>query len=306
MQEQEIKNYILAQSEIEFPALQKQFSLSYIEAKAIVVGLENVGKLRYKSGVTYAVLSQPSDGNQPEYAPKDGFEVKCIEALWWCIEEHAASSALVQRKCQVGFAKAMGIMEWLEKNGYITPYPDRRPLITKEQYWAKFGKRTWCDESNEESAPASRSLQDYFKTFKETDEDGDDDGILDVDKEIAKFMKSVEGDEPEVPDIETVLNENIARDIKKTTSGSYVWELNGAFDIWFEYIRESNIVRISDEGSAFLETHLSDRRIKNAIKKFPQVQYGDNKVFIDVLKPSDTFKGVFALYSALDYLFKLE
>lgn len=326
MQEQEIKNYVLAQSEIEFPALQKEFSLSYSEAKSIIADLEKDGKLQYKSGVVYTVLSQPSEcNNQSYYQPQNAFEAKCIDALWTCIIEGTASASFIQRRCLVGYAVAMNIIEWLEKNNYISSYPIRKPLISKEEYFNKFGKPSDCDDDGNKSSTPSE-LSGLYRTREELnaeadndddddddyvdddDDDDDDDGIIDVDKEIAEFIRNIEGDDEfDVSDVASVLGENISRNLKKTPSGKLVLELNEPFDIWFEYMRESNVMRISDEGTAFIETSLSDRRIKNAIKKFPLVRYDNDseKVFIDVPKPVDTFKAVLTLYSVLDYLFKL-
>lgn len=286
MQEQEIKNYVLAQSEIEFPAFQKAFSLSYSEAKSIIADLEKCRVIQFKSGVVYSVLSQPSEPAPSYYEPKTDFEAKCINALWVCVNEGTANASLIQRKCQIGYLLAMKVVEWMEKNNYISHYPNRVPLISKEDYINKFGKP----------------------------EGYNDDEAVDVDKEIAEFMRNLENngddnsednDEPDVPDVNSVLSENISRQIKRTPSGKYVLDLNGKFDIWFEYLHESNVMRLSDDGAVYIFAPLSDRRIKNAIKKFAQVQYADERVFIDVPKPADTFKAVLTLYSALDYLFKL-
>ncbi|MDE5593167.1 MAG: hypothetical protein K2I75_04460, partial [Clostridiales bacterium] len=120
MQEQEIKNYVLAQSEIEVPALQKAFSLSYSEAKSIIDDLEKCGAIQFKSGVVYEVTSQSSDTTPSYYKPKTDFEAKCISALWTCVKEGTASASLIQRKCQIGYLFAMKIIDWLENKRYIT------------------------------------------------------------------------------------------------------------------------------------------------------------------------------------------
>ncbi|MDE5593512.1 MAG: hypothetical protein K2I75_06230, partial [Clostridiales bacterium] len=178
---------------------------------------------------------------------------------------------------------------------YITPYPNRIPLISKEDFINKFGKpEGYSDDEGDDdksAKPSPSELSGFYQSREELNSDDDDDNDDD--------------DEFDMPDVKAVLSENVSRYIKRAPSGKYFLELNDKYDIWFEYILESNVMRISDDGAAFTFTSLSDRRIKNAIKKFPQVQYDEHEVFIDVLKPADTFKSVLTLYSVLDYLFKL-
>ncbi|MDE7107769.1 MAG: hypothetical protein K2O39_05540 [Clostridiales bacterium] len=310
MQETEIKNYILSRSEIEVPALQKELSLSYGEAKAIIADLEKDGKLQFKSGVVYTV-NQPSasEANNAPYKPQSDFEAKCLSALWVCIKAGTANSSIIQRRCPIGYAMAVSIVNWMERNNYVTQYPERKILITEAEYISKFGNpeaedKDDDDDSNKLSTPSQDSTGGLFKRRDVFPQDDDDD--VDVDKEIAEFIRNLEDNaEPDILDVKDVLSENISRHIKQTPSGRYVWEMNDKFDIWFEYLHESKVMRVSDDGAVFIYTSLSDRRIKNAIKKFPQVQYENEKIFIDVPKPADTFKAVLTLYSALDYLFQL-
>lgn len=68
-----------------------------------------------------------------------------IEALRFIIKSKSASISMVQRKCSVGFNKAGKIIEWMERNGYISPYDGngmkpRNVLITEEEFREKFGE----------------------------------------------------------------------------------------------------------------------------------------------------------------------
>ena len=65
-----------------------------------------------------------------------------IEALRVVIKSNSASISMIQRKCGVGYNKAGKIVEWMEENGFISPFDGAKPrkiLITKEEFEEKFG-----------------------------------------------------------------------------------------------------------------------------------------------------------------------
>lgn len=291
MQDKEIKDYIFSQSEIEAPALQKALSLSYGEAKSVIADLEKDGKLQFKSGVVYEVI-QPnsSGGNRVPYKPLSEYEAKCISALWVCIKAGEANAALIQRKCLTGYAMAVSIVHWLEVNKYISPYPIRKILISEAEYIDKFGN------------PEAPAEDDDNGDNNNADDDGND-----IDAEIDKFISNLDSDgELDVPDVKSVLADNVARCVNMRSSGKYVLELTDRLKFVFEYMHETKVMRISDDATTFMRLSLSVRRIKNALKKFPQVQYDKGQVFIDVPKPNETFTAVLTLYAAVDYLYKLD
>jgi S-DNA-T family DNA segregation ATPase FtsK/SpoIIIE len=67
-----------------------------------------------------------------------------IMALKIVISLGSASIAMIQRKCSVGYSRAGKIIEWMEKQGFISEFEgakSRRVLITMEEFEKRFGKR---------------------------------------------------------------------------------------------------------------------------------------------------------------------
>lgn len=61
----------------------------------------------------------------------------CRQALDCVRSEGAVSISLLQRKMSVGYPRAGRLVEWMEREGYISPFDgahSRRVLITQEQY----------------------------------------------------------------------------------------------------------------------------------------------------------------------------
>lgn len=67
-----------------------------------------------------------------------------IEALRYAVLEGKISISAIQRKCVISFNKAGRIIDWMEENGYITPFDKMTPaprkvLLTKEKFIEKYG-----------------------------------------------------------------------------------------------------------------------------------------------------------------------
>lgn len=61
----------------------------------------------------------------------------CKQALDCVLNEGAVSISLLQRKLSIGYPRAGRLIEWMEREGYVSPFDGtraRRLLITKEQY----------------------------------------------------------------------------------------------------------------------------------------------------------------------------
>ena len=82
-------------------------------------------------------------GSTGERGETDELDPRFIEALRVVIKENKVSISLIQRKCGLGYNKAGQIMEWMEENGYVSPFDGvkaRKVLITKAQFEEKYGK----------------------------------------------------------------------------------------------------------------------------------------------------------------------
>lgn len=76
-------------------------------------------------------------------ASDDEIDGYYIEALKIAIAQNSASISMIQRKCGIGFNKAGKIIDWMERNGYVSPFDGAKPrkiLITIEEFKKKFGE----------------------------------------------------------------------------------------------------------------------------------------------------------------------
>lgn len=160
MDRQEIKDYITARSEVELPALQKDLSIGYAEAKSVVDEMIKAGKIEYVSGVKYRTngVFVPS-GGETVYKPADAHEAMCIKALWACINFDGVSVAALQRKLMLSFVEASAAVGWMERNGLVSPRPHLKLLITREEFIKKFGN----PDGEEQSPTAEREKTELEK-----------------------------------------------------------------------------------------------------------------------------------------------
>lgn len=139
----EICKYIIENSQVEAPALQKQFSISYSECNVILEKLTKEGVLEFVSGITYKVNQKKSDSPNVEvYVPKNEQEATFIKALWECIKSGSASTSNIQRKCSTGYATAARAINWMEDNGFVSPANGPMPrdvLISQGDFIKRFG-----------------------------------------------------------------------------------------------------------------------------------------------------------------------
>ncbi len=64
------------------------------------------------------------------------FDAKYIEALCRVVEAKNITISFIQRTCQIGYAQAGKIMQWMEEQGFISPFDgaqERKVLITEQQ-----------------------------------------------------------------------------------------------------------------------------------------------------------------------------
>lgn len=64
-----------------------------------------------------------------------------VYALGYCILKDSTSIAMIQRLMKIHYALASMAVDWMEQNGYVTPFTGKAPrkvLLSLEQYKEKF------------------------------------------------------------------------------------------------------------------------------------------------------------------------
>jgi len=113
--------------------------ISQKEIKNTVAFLKNNNEKYYDAAAKkYIENNLP----QPPKNEKQELEKERIEALRTVIITGNASISCLQRKLNCGYNKAGQFVEWMEENGYISPFEgakSRTIFITKEEFEKKFG-----------------------------------------------------------------------------------------------------------------------------------------------------------------------
>ncbi len=84
-----------------------------------------------------------SSGESSESASGGSVEPVYIDALRMVVQQGSASISMIQRKFSVGYNKAGRIIEWMEGQGYISPFDGaktRKVLLTPEEFESRFGE----------------------------------------------------------------------------------------------------------------------------------------------------------------------
>ena len=93
-------------------------------------------------------LDKESKPKQEESASSDDGEGESevselfLQALWLAVNSQTASISQFQRRFGIGYARAGGLIDKMERMGYVSPNEGskaRRVLITKEDFENKFG-----------------------------------------------------------------------------------------------------------------------------------------------------------------------
>lgn len=140
----DVRQYILSQNVIQLPEIQKRFALSYSQVKTVIDELTSTGDIVYTSGVSFMVKTKL---NVKGFKSKNSLEEKGVRALWECIKKDYISIAYIQRTCGFNYAEALQSIDWMEKNKYISCFPKRKVIMTKEEFIAKFGEELDRQES---------------------------------------------------------------------------------------------------------------------------------------------------------------
>ena len=93
--------------------------------------------------------TRPKQEESSSYGDGDGDDGKGLDelflnALWVGVTSNSISISALQRRFQIGYARAGGLVDKMEKMGFVSPYDGskaRKVLLTKEEFIEKFGPR---------------------------------------------------------------------------------------------------------------------------------------------------------------------
>lgn len=345
MESEKIKEYVLGLSEIEGPALQEHFGLSYGSVRSEIDKLVADGTLEYISGVSYRVnRADPNAPPKPKpvYVPKNATEKKFIEILGECIRFNVVGTSFIQQRCSVGFTTSTKALDWMEDNGFVTPFPSRKLKITAREYAERFGPLPGSDEDTTEGEERDGDLPPVSERFRhgtevrrrmtdeddddgpvrkwrlsdfiEDDEDDDDDEEEDEDADLEDILGSVadgdgysQSDASDDEEIKTLLSECILCGLKFDPERDvFTLSLGGEWEMQFKFINDGSDMRLSDDGAAVANSPCGRRRITNLLKSYPQVTLEGDELAVTVDSPTDTFMAVLRLYAAVDAVKRLK
>ncbi len=217
MTNEEIKNFILSQTEVKIPFLQKQLEVSYSQANKAVNELVEQGLLVYVSDITFRV-NKVQRSAEPRMKPQNADELMYVRAMWDAINYRYVSVTSVQRKCRCGFNKAGHIVRWMEDNRFIDEETGK-VILTAAEFRKLFGnpEELFADEDYKAKQQSTvRPPLDFFSVTadgtkakssyvepkdEEKDEEKEiDEGIKKVAKKLASFGTDDEDDEDDEDD----------------------------------------------------------------------------------------------------------
>lgn len=159
MDRQKIMQYVKENGGAEVARLQKEFGVSYREAKDFVSELVTSGELVFRGGVQYDYVKKEQPKSEESDIRFDDFRTRIrrrsmeqseeqedddissllditdlfadtqeqrdadlrFKALEACIRRKSASLSMLQRGLNIGFNKASELLEWMQEKGYISP-----------------------------------------------------------------------------------------------------------------------------------------------------------------------------------------
>ncbi len=228
-----IRDFVLSQYEFNSAQIQRDYGLTYIETKYIIQEMLNNADIIYKSDLTYSVL--PNSKQNKKIEKKSCNNEQFLQALWVCIALDKVTARAIENNLKIEFADALRLIEQMEKYGYISHSPERRVLITADEYIYKFGRRSWVDEHVSEDV--------YV----------DSDGIICADPG---------------PEIKEKLAYAINMHIENSERGeneAYIYNHDG--NIMFAVQEMPDYIQITDRGAVLEDCPLSRTKVTNILKK---------------------------------------
>lgn len=259
-----IRDFVLSQYEVNSAQLQHDYGLTYIETKNIIQRMLSNADIIYKSGLTYLVVPN----NRQNKKVKISSDEQLMRALWVCICLDKVTARAIEINLKIEFSDALRLIEQMEKNGYISHSPERRVLLTADDFIYKFGRRPWMAEKVEEDV--------YI----------DDDGIICVGSG---------------PDIKEKLAYSISMHIENSERGAneaYIYNHEG--NIMFAIQEMPDYIQITDRGVVLEDCPLPRAKVNNILKKQNEfITINDGELTICVKNYDYVLHGILELYSAI-------
>ena len=202
MKRAEIIQRIIRECSVQIPSIQRQYGISYKDAKSIIDELVATGEFAYVGGVNYGRVEKPYipepariERTKPEekkpFTLREYFENRLKNeagnfdindetelkrrALRLCIRNGTASATFLQRSFPIGYIQACKLLDWMEEQGCVSapngPFA-RKILITEDEIEEKL-RLEKLDASEESPFDESDNFQDeQLKLLKETERQG--------------------------------------------------------------------------------------------------------------------------------------
>lgn len=196
----DILDFIRVKGEISVPELQQKFDLRYGEARKVIAEMEERGELVLQEGITYKYVPpvvketpETSTINQKRdelsrllnQTTDDGVPLFNIKALAFMIKENTTDMHRIKTRFAAGLYTVFKAVRWCEEQGFVSPRPENKLLITKDEFVKRFGNYDeWGFVDTDQQSPKQKSetILEYFppKPIDDDDEEDDDD-IFDFD-----------------------------------------------------------------------------------------------------------------------------
>ncbi|MCM1533660.1 MAG: hypothetical protein NC099_03295 [Corallococcus sp.] len=334
MEIKDIEKYVNECRRFEMPELQEQFSLSYEETNKVIDELQKSGVIKFRGGFSYEAIRWDKRKNFANTVckPQNEQEEFFVQALWECVKNGESSVSLVQRRLVCGYNRAASAIEWMEKNNYINPYPDRKVKMSVEEYVDKFGYPEDQRQSTEEEERKKyieerrRALMERLNVVSDDDDDDEDYSVASARRKYLERRRAMieemkrscdtgnkddgegedgaskgEGKDDGYLDLKPILVKCIERGLQDDLDKKkYILGLDGEMQLELKFVNDGNALKISDAGKTFADIGQSKCKIKNILKRYPRVVLSGNEISITINEPQGTLMALLTLYSAID------
>lgn len=342
MNMKDIEKYTEEHSKFEMFDFQERFSLSYAETNKTLEGLRKNGMIKYCDGFIYEVVNDAKQRKtEPIYTPKNEHEAFFIKVLWECIRSRDVSNTIIQSRLSCGYDMANRAIEWMEKNGYIELYPNRKVKMSVEEYFRKFGNPNKKQEESEDEEreriirERRRVLMERLSMMTENaDSDDEDEVDEDTDEQtrreylekrraelITRMKRSfysenddflsndidaeVDLDEKAI-DLKSVLFKSLVYGLQENANDDkFILGFDGEPKYEFKLVNDDGALKISDGGKTLMQVPCTKRKVKNILKRYAPVILEDEEISITIENPYGTLMALLMLFSAIDAVMKM-
>lgn len=265
-----IRDFVLSQYEFNSAQLQRDYGLTYIETKQIIQKMLDNADIVYKSDLTYSVLPNSKQNKKIE---NNCNNEQFLQALWVCIVLDKVTARAIESILKIEFADTLRLIEQMEKSGYISRSPERRVLITADEYIYKFGRRSWVDEQVSEDV--------YV----------DSDGII------------CAGPGPEIKEkLAYAINMHIENS-ERGENEAYIYNHDG--NIMFAVQEMPDYIQITDRGAVLEDCPLSRTKVTNILKKQNKfIAINGDEITVCVKSFEYVLNAMMELYAAIGKIYE--